>query len=1846
MAIDLSNIGPGGAAASDVARKRRERLAAAKKPLIGPGAAGLGTPMPKNTFIPKDNTPFAEKAFRNIDTMLFRDRLAPARAFLESKGSAFNLKQNDITGMIRAGFLTYGKGGAMKYPGLTASASPQALNELLRTNYTQRGNKWIRTNKNLKVTPNTASYLAYGGLSSDTDAAIEKIGQGKVVRSARSPALDYKGMPLFGDAKDAGIDYAEMADDYAKDKEQENTWNSKIASKVQKEGGAALWNKVMSGKYTPADVQNLRKYMYSPNGEYGSAQEKFIQETLLKNNDSSPAELLKQRSLDTYSNLVAENDKAAVKAQETLGKDIQAFLDMHFDPKKGATPDSEFDAIVNAINNANGGIITNGMIDRVMRDGAGSYVEDSSVTGGKRFVPAPLRGFTEAQKASLIDAVVNAQDNGYTIPGGIRPYLDDTLNDLIKSGEDKPINTDMLANIAVINPTLALGMGVTALAGKSDVGQATISAMEKATNSSFLQPTQNPNAGEWLLNWDKGLARAGTGLMPGIYYLATDPASTTKAIATDYWNTYTNWDNFKARVANDPLAPAMDVLSLVDGIGLVLKGGQIVSATGRLAKAGEVAADAGRFEGPLQPGQEYKVFDPEYNPAINADVAKVGDEVPATGVGISRTDYAALMRKVAIGDETAKMTLENLLPRGSNGSNSLTMPTFMDRAAGLFEPRWKFITSSDGNKVVVDQARQAALQDVTEGAYIRFSGNPLIRARQRALFTAQARGGKASGMIANMPLLGFNYRFEKAARESSLTVNEAVRREMAMTNLHHKAIDDMKLQDHEQQVVMDSVAGGTYSPAVYASIIRKRLVEEAKGMTADTKQFLQAQLDLFENPEYLKKYADAYADMIEAKSPRGIELAKARNSMLMLQAKQNRLVSAFDSPAAIQTALTAYQPLTSAAHLTPKDLVSELGSNADNLVMFNPNWHFAEQIKVHPENFVMEDGVARPVTPKDTPNADLLKQMEQDMEYMRQDHSFRNLGGHPFFIVDEVIKDAEGAPLLVRGRRLRLDGSRLEDYSLERSPLIDQRSLLVPASAVMQGKKGIVTFSREQAIGQLHIGAVNALNKLFPNVRDFVDKISPTSVNGRESFKQMENRGIVTESGMQSYHLEIQFKAHKAYLQKRVAEDWQHFFDTTAIPIRVGDFNSNNYVATKTAKLFEDRAAAEAYAANYDSVGAIEKGNVSEVTVGDKTMYKTSLRYFDVVKNTVLEQKKKNFKATEQYEKDYLASLDSIKFLDDNEIIMAVPKPVYDKFRASQASVDANVRDIVAPRTKKALRLYSSIFKVLALPTNPHFVPQSVVGSTTMVGLATPELLPRTMAGLFQYGAKKAARGIGRAKETPGVFKESRAKGESVKQSLRDASDKLTTAESQVWSNHIGDFDYMTRTMPHQFDNAYHSDAVDSFSGKLGDSRLAKYTIYNGYTVVFAFESNMRISLMREIALKYPGFKSLMKSGLAKQRAAEGIPDLGLEKMSPFQATFEMLRDPNSPLHDPNFVNEVTHTADGVLGNYRDFSETEKAIRNYIIPFYAWQRHSALFTKRLFEERPLAANAAYNLGNYGFERTLSAGGVPDWLYESVPMPDALQNILDMNPMNNNRLNFAPINPMGTFTEATTAGISALAGPGALKSTTNLFDYTNPFINNIIAQQQGIDPRTGYALSPDEKNKGIFERTFDTLQGFPAISLIANTFKSYDDLNARRGMDNPGDIFQDASDPNSKLKIPKDKLTVAAPTLSKQGVFNSVMPIRAVSLDPEAMAANYKKQLTQQGIKLPSNLEGKTALEKNIASLMNWKKKAEFVKQYYMPAWGDQPEWTTRVQTALAKEFPTLPKNFPPELYNQIMGGAG
>lgn len=1839
----------------------------------------------------RDPPSYANYQFSGVDTMTDSDRFAKSTAWYEKGLGAFPMTQGEIKGLIDAGIMTYGKNEDMRYAVPTVTVNNRAWEQFLDDNFDYKNNKYVRKNKNLTINDTVRETIMYGGakdgILSDLDIALinEDWKSGKRTRNPRSIGYTYESIPTKGEGASKRIDYTEMGQDYAKDAKKMLEYQQKITKKIGREGGSAIWSKILTGDFTAQDVASLRQYMYSPNGEYGAVQERFIDTYLLGRGAVNPAEQIFEESFERVADVAEANVAKRAKEQAAVNKQI---ADLRTKVFNADVPiDVQFETMIQTILEGKGNLITTGIIDSIMRQGAGTITNDPLVTGGKRYNPAQVRSFSEAQKGALIDAVLQADSMGLEIPRGLDPYLEPIVKELESKGygatvQQKP-GSDGFTSMDLVKRFLNITEATKKDEYGRDVplstpeqffnisGQEVMNWAEPTLSSSWLSssPVDDPSLGGYAGNIPKSLGRFGLGFMPGLYSLASDPMDALKAGLEYYQDTYTTWDGFKRTLYEDPLMPVLDALSLVSGIGIGIKGAQVASAAGRLnaARAAQggtagVRATTGRAPRPGASARDLNRAERiEFNKALvdwdnlpEAEKASVprplpGDFIGGGGLqaseiadlvnkrrgvsagrdpfravvapdigdkGITGREYAALMRQVANGDAAAALRLGILLPGGTRGANSLAVPTKMDRAAAFFTPRYKYVTREDGNKVFEDKERgRAAMSEtVEEGPQVvrlRMSGQPVARAMQRIFFSAQARGGQLSPRVANIPLIGFNYRFDKAASESDFTAAELIRREFAMTHAYQHGLEKLKLDDIEMQVLMDNLSGGMYAPNVYAAAIKNKLKDEAAGMSPETRQILEAELAYMTDEVRLTRYARTMEQLLDGKTKQAKKLRQAQRIMTIMLEKQNRLITATDSPVITEALLRAYAPITNAVRGLPHHIRAELADEIKNVGVLNPNFHFNEQLKTFAEDFVWDgdQGAFRIAKELEDP----MNEVRTSMDYIAKNQSMRNGAGHPLLVVDEVIRDAAGKPMFVRARMMRLEGDINEGGTLERAPLIDDTPLTLPASAFVPTKKGngIKMFKEDEVVTNAHVAIVNDLNKLYPNVRDFTDKVSDTSINGAETFESRRNRNIVVASGLMDYDFQVQIDAHRATLRRRANDAWLQYLDDSSIPMTVADFTKNkgSFVALKTHRFFDNEAAAREYAQRYDEFGAVEEGSVAEVTVGNRQMWRTSMSYVDTMKEAIREQKTRKRYGTEELERAHLMALRDVKNLNPNEIIMVVPRETYKKFAKTQRGIDRLINDTLLGRG-----IGTSLFKVLVLSMNPRFIPQNVIGSTMMVGMATPELFPQMMANMWQTAAR-------------------RAKG------------RLSGEEAAIYSHHADDFAYLTRTMAHDFfDNAYYQDRQQSFLASMGDSRLAKYSIYGGYTVVFAFESNMRVALMREAAMRYPGFKPLMRSNVSREFAKRGAPDRGLESLSRFQATFEALSNPSSPLYDENFVHHVRYTADGVLGNYRDFTAWEKAIRNYLIPFYAWQRHSALFTKRLFQERPLTANAAYKIGQFGFEKVMAAGGIPEWMAESVLMPDALAEFLELDPERNNFLNLGTLGPFSSTTSAVLDIGSFFAGSSRIPAKGSLLDYMNPFIKAGLEQMSGTNLLTGAPLTEDERGSGYGERILSMFAGFPAIAQVVNTFKTDYDLNEGRGR-KPEDIFENPEDmENSKLSIPEEKLTEKFKPWSKAGLWNAFSPVRAISLDPEAQVEQWRRDRKERGLPVPDKEEVK-GVERYTRHLLEWKRKQEGLQAWLAQYEATYPEMAAIARRQLAKELRPMPSTYPIELYRRIMGGA-
>ena len=1453
-----------------------------------------------------------------------------------------------------------------------------------------------------------------------------------------------------------------------------------------------------------------------------------------------------------------------------------------------------------------------------------------------------------------------------------------------------------------------------------------------ASPESPLAPTRADDVTSisFLGNLVKGAARAGLGFPMGVAMMVSSPIDTTKSILKDYEYRYGSlWGNedsqFIAATLEDPLAPLLDVLSFVPIVGAGVKGAQVgkIAATttkGVRPKAGDINAEAvaravtvvEEAEKATGPWATKGAGVTEARETIGQAAEGIIRAAPDTSKGVTRQglsafEFARIQRAALNNDVRAELAMGEYGSNGYMGINSGYAPTFIDKAAAYFEPRWSFYTTAD---VLPDSPDPAAVRSFVkqvrgadnvsgsesiEGfAPIRFAGSPLARAAQSVVFSTQKAVARRSldgsgnagvqriaGTVANLPLTGFNYRYAKALQADVNSTGTLTQREFLNHRMFEELIDVKgahkagALSDAEQLAIMSQVSGKIYSPQMLRSIILRRLDLDDKNpglLGEDSRKLLEQRLAEFTSEEFIDSYVQATREMLEpgalgARTPRGERLRAARDHFKrkhdLIHHEAGIELSALD----VEAQARIYAPVINALRLEPETILTEInaatrGSKvpaAKRVAKLNPNKDLFEIMQVFdmPANSAgttlltrINNGEFDDVSVKVFGEADRpLTRAEQKAEYARlqeefevareelaSEPAFRSGGGAPFMVVESIEKTPFGtwvAKVKVAKVTGRYDDPRA---AAERSNIFSGDEISLPLEIFMRGKGKTkdgapklnyykvkkkdkdtdLYIPDEEFYEHLQRGAVNYAMKQFPDARDFSDKIGVENFKGRESFDQKQNENSVAASGFLDYHLETQFAAHRNAINRRFNRDIQQTVQNAAIPITLSALSvaKDQYVALRTAKVHDTKAKADNYAADTSLSGYSQPGRVDEVTINGETRYVTTMQFVDASKEAIKETRLKQTMSAEEWQKKLVQPLEELNFDNPNDIVMVVPKRLMNDLTKSYERSNALSAQIFSGAT--------DLFKLAALSLNPRFVSQQVFGGAVMMMLAEPMQAGHIMSAFMQYGYRNMSR---YAKRKAG----------------RDIDD--------AFINHKDDYDIFMNKFIRDFeDNIYMQDAQDSFLTKFGQGgsavgKKAASALHIGYTLSFALEKNLRVAIMRSAAMKFPGFKDFLDSDAVAIRAAQGMPELGYAEISKFNAAVDLLSDTSSPYRNDMFLREIRHTADTVSGNYRDFTKTERLVRNTLIPFYAWTRHSAMFTKRLVQDRPLTANSVYNVGNYGYEQIFERGGMPEWLLESIPMPDFVEKILGLDPERENRVGFGSINPFGTTAKMITTVANATIGEG-LASPNSAFDFTNPFINLAVEQQTGKSLLTGAPLPT--AGKGIVPGSAQMLGGMPLGKLILNSYKSSNQLNALRGRSDPMDVFKDPDDPESKLRIPEDKLNYKFPTFTPAGLWNAFVPSTAYSLDRKQLGEAIDREFEERGLEYKKNEMDRTkGAWKTIGSLSKWMATRDYINNVWLPEFGEQdPALTARVLQQMQTEFPDIPDTFPRSMVADVLTG--
>lgn len=1387
----------------------------------------------------------------------------------------------------------------------------------------------------------------------------------------------------------------------------------------------------------------------------------------------------------------------------------------------------------------------------------------------------------------------------------------------------------------------------------------------------------------------KGMARAGLGFPMGVAAIIDDPAGMGTAILKDYGKRYgALWgdpdSNFIESTLEDPTLPILDALGVVPGVGLAAKGAQLgkvlaVTSKGsrparlgsalelqtaeRIAMAEAYDAAAGvRNKTPKDPAD---FSEQEVNRSF---AAKEKNRVVTTPSGrVSREGKSALK----FAKEQRKALVDAEGPVG--GINIAYTAGPLDKAAALFEPRYGTFSlaellpegvGKDKTPDLVDTMRELTDSDTPEGlakpANIRFAGSPLARGVQKAFFSGQKAvgkkalaGSKTAGWVFNLPLLGYNYRYASALRLDASSTSNDIQKALFQQKTMENVITDYKLTEGEQIAVGSEAMGGIGALGDRINIVKRRLaVEEEKGSPGPEQLgLLNDQITLLEG--FSNDYTRAIEDMRStAPSERGLQLLDAQRRLRVKHDVARNEVGYDINQKGLSDLLRIYSPVIAAYALEPRSIINRIKDASNNkkafpkIARFVADYHVFSPIGSREWDIPLSVNGSKDLVKlsdliTDNPESKQALEAWRDELIFAQDEiakpeTLLGPNNQPIFIFKEVVDGPMGSKGVV-GRvvraNLRMSKSEGNPIRFDETILSDEITLPLDVFDIKPANRGrgrepglykAADFDATDGNGGaelLNRAVLNRLIKEYPDARDFTDKVSTKTLEGKEMFAQEQNNNIIMTSGFADWKLDTQFRAHSAAINRRFYSGIQRQLEDAAIPMTVQQFQaldpSAGFVPLKTMVIHDTYEEAAKYAQNLELTGESTPGEIVSAVIGGKEVFVSKLKFIDSSRYVIQEQQTKTFIDFSEFSKDVLMSKEAFqKRIDEagqEAYIMVVPKHFVERVAGSYKRSSSLAAQIASKG--------SDLFKLFALSLNPRFVSQQVFGGTVMLMLTQPMNAGAIMAKFMEYSFNNMSRAV------------KRKTGRTIKNDF---------------VNHGDDYDIIMNYFIRDFeDNIYMQDANTSFINKSGKGKAgqaADAALNVGYTIAFSFEKNIRVAVARKAALEYPGFKDFMDNNdLVTIRAAQGMPEAGYNTISRFAAAMELTANPTSPVYKSGFLNEIRHTADMVSGNYRDFTGIERRIRNYLIPFYGWTRHSALFTKRLVQERPATALGVYNTGNYGYEEIFRRGGVPDWLLESIPMPSFIEEVLGLDPAKINRLGAGSINPFGVSGSVAILAADALTGDARLGDN-NLFDFTSPYVNLAVEQATGRSTLTGLPVEKRNLAGGLS----GLVSGLPAFTIVGNTYKSYAELNALRGNENPEDIFQDPFDPNSKLKnTPQDKLNTKFPTLTSAGLFNVFSPVKGYSLDPEQMGKAIQREYTMRGMQYAEQVQNtRKGAWRTINALSKWKEKRDRINSVWLPEFGaSNPEMASRVLKQLQLEFPDIPSTFPAGFVQRVLDGS-
>ena len=1271
-------------------------------------------------------------------------------------------------------------------------------------------------------------------------------------------------------------------------------------------------------------------------------------------------------------------------------------------------------------------------------------------------------------------------------------------------------------------------------------------------------------------------------------------------------------------------------------------------------------------------------------------------EVKISQAPSART-FRRTMRSAINGDSLSQAELSRWRAMGYefNGADK----SFAVRTSALFEPRTKVLVAP------------SSVVEASDRAIIRLPASPIMRGLKETFFwvgrgvdkaaiaASQKEGvtGRVGTKFLDMPLLSYRYNYTKAIKQEAMYEWGDVASEMNRAAKLIKIDSEANLSPSMARAVEAQVVGGEGEiPLNYPAIQRQQLQDKIRSLPRDKntgeivpqarKDLANYELelsklldsDIVDVTEAAKSFDDLFdKDLTDLRMRLADETYNADDPNLDVavdlyrrldkqdQAVRSRISHEDTTPESIAHLKLLYREAMSGLRLSATHLFGETGNKgrvgryADKVLRVNTNLLLTTLAKRNDLDSItsiaqnaeevgtvfdtIADGNLR--TTRKQQMVDAVKALERAGMFVDGMGSF-GTPGRPVLVAADVNVGNDFVAFHIPTLRHEIyDGKVLNGKIIDKNEVFVLPKVFFAAKK--KGKGAVVLESPQVGKELLYQGALNAMSNVYPKARFYSEKINDTGQRGvRQNEQMIANEGKVAESGMRQHALSRLIQSQVHYMKNRVERDLRSLAESQAVLIPAKFVNGKSakesgYHVLHNVRPFDNATDALEFARLRGVSNEAEKALMAYAD-GSLVPIETTMDMSSGLGVRITEDGSPEFiirggthdwvsEANQENlaEHSTTAAWIAREFSDpsdipDNGFVLALPDQAFKDL--AQMTIES---DNLSQRllSSAGVRGWGNLFKFFVLNANPGFIANNVIGGMAMMLMYNPEVAPRLLSSMIQKMAR-----------------------ESIAKRINNDAFTLQLTHFKNESEAIA------RSMTYETEhNIYRQDA-----GLLGSTKqepfLKKYVWHGGYTTVTAWEQMMRRNVGMQFLRNDAGFQSFMRGPEVAEYINNGIDwhgnvRAGEDAITPFEAAADLLLDRGSPYFNANLKHRMRYTTNTVSGNYHNFNAAEQLMRNVVMPFYAWQRHSATFSYRMLVDKPITTNVLYNLGEQGYQQNAEQG-VDEWMMGTIPVPMLIKDMFDITD-DDFRIDGNALTPFGTTGEMAMAAFSLLTGA---ESNSNVWNFTNPYLNQLIKDTLHVNPQNGNidwkALQEDTKStsgildmgKNMFTNVYKATYPYKLTEVAKYQEYEQDALsNKYAAVDNAPDIMKnyDPKDPEAswKLSIPKMRTTEALDPAQR---ILTALGVKAYKMNPSTLPMSTRQDAVGAMVLQVLNEDGKKSkAEKAVASAQEWKRRFDYVMQVWVPAAEAQGIDPVQIQLVLAKIRDERPKT---GIAKQLTGG--